>query len=89
MIGRKEKDIIISCAQKFGAASVLLLDSAAEKDSGYRDIDLAVDGVRPEEFFKFYGELVRRLPRPVDVVDLLEDTPINRLVSAKGVKIYG
>jgi len=89
MIPAREKETIVDCAQKFGAASVLLFGSAAEKDSGYRDIDLAVDGVRPEDFFKFYGELLRRLPRPVDVIDLSEDTPISHLVLTKGVKIYG
>lgn len=89
MIPQREKEIIISCARKFGAASVLLFGSAAEKDTGYRDIDLGVEGVRPEDFFKFYGELLRHLPRPVDVVDLSEDTPISHLVSTKGTKIYG
>ncbi len=89
MIHQKEQEIITGCARKFGAASVFLFGSAAEKDSGYHDIDLAVEGVRPEDFFKFYGELLRRLTRPVDVVDLSEDTPVNRLVAGKGIKIYG
>ena len=89
MIPPREREIIAGCARKFGAAYVLLFGSAAEKDSGYRDIDLGVDGVPSDDFFKFYGELLRRLPRPVDVVDLSEDTAITRFVSARGVKIYG
>jgi len=89
MIGEKEKETIIECARKFGAKTVLLFGSAAEKDSGYNDIDLAVEGVKPELFFKFYGELVRYLSLPVDLVDLNDVAPINRVIADKGVKIYG
>ena len=89
MIGEKEKETIIECARKFGAKTVLLFGSAAEKDSGYNDIDLAVEGVKPELFFKFYGELVRYLSLPVDLVDLNDVAPINRVIADKGIKIYG
>ncbi len=34
------------------------------------DIDIAVRGIRPEEFFKVYGELLTRLRHEVDLVDL-------------------
>ena len=34
------------------------------------DIDIAVRGIRPEEFFAIYGELMTRLQHEVDLVDL-------------------
>jgi hypothetical protein len=54
-----------------------------------RDIDLGVKGLNPALFFKFYGELMRHLSKPVDVVDLAHRSLFNNLVEQKGVKIYG
>ena len=34
------------------------------------DIDIAVGGLRPEDFFSVYGELLLRLNHSVDLVDL-------------------
>jgi hypothetical protein len=53
------------------------------------DIDLAVEGIRPNVFFKFYGELLRSLSKPVDLVDLSRKSLFNRIIEEKGVKIYG
>jgi hypothetical protein len=53
-----------------------------------QDIDLGVKGIAPE-LFKFYGELLRQLPRPVDLVDLSVRSMFNRLVEEKGIRIYG
>ena len=40
-------------------------------------------------FFKFYAELFKRLPKPVDLVDLSKKNLFNELVEKKGIKIYG
>jgi len=80
--------MIIERAQKYGARTVWLFGSAMGDYSQARDIDLAVEGVAPEKFFKLYGDLVMDLPKPVDLVDLDNPPPIAHLIRARGVRIY-
>ena len=89
MISNSEKNIILSCAKKYDVETVILFGSSINEDIDYRDIDIAVKGVKPGFFFKFYGELFRKLPKPVDLVDLSDDTLFNKLIRKKGLKIYG
>jgi len=89
MISKREKEIIIRCAEKYEVSSVYLFGSSLDMDSGYNDIDLAVKGIKPEVFFKFYGELLRSLSKPVDLVDLSKKSLFNQIIEEKGVKIYG
>ncbi len=89
MITDKEKEIIVQCAKKHGASVIYLFGSSLDKSSGYNDIDLAVKGIKPEIFFKFYGELLRNLSKPVDVVDLSKKSLFNQIIQEKGLKIYG
>jgi len=89
MISKREKEIIIRCAEKYKVSSVYLFGSSLDMDSGYNDIDLAVKGIKPEVFFKFYGELLRSLSKPVDLVDLSKKSLFNQIIEEKGVKIYG
>jgi len=89
MISKKDKEIITRCAEKYGVSSVYLFGSALDKNRGYNDIDLAVKGIKPEVFFKFYGELLRHLSKPVDLVDLSKKSLFNQIIEEKGVIIYG
>jgi len=88
MITELEKNEIRACASKYGAHLVVLFGSSVDRDDGH-DIDLAVDGVEPGVFFEFYGDLIRRLARPVDLVDLTMESAFARLVLETGVKLYG
>lgn len=88
VITEYEKKQIQVCAQKYGARLVVLFGSSVDRDDG-RDIDLAVDGVEPGVFFEFYGDLIKRLSRPVDLVDLTADSAFGRLILETGVKLYG
>jgi len=89
MINEREKGIITLCAKKYKVSSIYLFGSSLDIDSEPNDIDLAVEGIRPEIFFKFYGELLRSLSKPVDLVDLSRKSLFNRIIEEKGVKIYG
>jgi len=89
MISEREKEIIIRCAEKYGVSSIYLFGSSLDRNSEYNDIDLAVKGIKPEVFFKFYGELLRSLSKPVDLVDLSKKSLFNQIIEEKGVKIYG
>jgi len=48
-----------------------------------------VQGIEPRLFFKFYAELFKNLPKPVDLVDISKKTLFTDFVKETGVKIYG
>jgi predicted nucleotidyltransferase len=79
---------IKSCALEFDVKAVWLFGSALEEGAEPQDIDLAVEGLPADKFFKFYASLFMALPKPVDLVDLSQNTPIDALVRDKGVLIY-
>lgn len=89
MISEKEKEIIIQCAKKYSVASVFLFGSSIAKDKEANDIDIGVKGIAPQLFFKFYAELFKYMPKPVDLVDLSKKSLFNDLVEETGIKIYG
>lgn len=89
MISESEKAVILECAKKYNVSSVYLFGSATEPGVEYRDIDIAVKGLRPELFFKFYGELIMQMPKPVDLVDLSERSLLTDIIEEEGVRIYG
>ena len=88
MISEKDKNKISELANKYGVSQILLFGSALLKDN-FNDIDLAVKGIKPELFFKFYGELLFAVSKPVDLIDLDIENPFVELVQQEGVKIYG
>lgn len=89
MLTASEQKTIAQCAAEFGARAVWLFGSSLDESGEARDIDLAVEGVRPELFFKFYARLAWALPKPVDLVDLADATSLAPLIRAKGKRIYG
>jgi len=89
MITDEEKKIIVDCAKKYKVSSIVLFGSSLEKNKSANDIDIGVKGVNPRLFFKFYAELYKYLPRPVDLIDLSGKSLFNELVEKTGIKIYG
>ena len=88
MITRKEKSIITRVAGRYGVRRILLFGSSLTKEQA-RDIDLAVEGLRPKDFFKFYGDLLFSLAKPVDLIDLSKDSKFTSLIRQEGLSIYG
>lgn len=88
MLSPEIRKTIAECAHEFDVKAVWIFGSSLEDDSLARDIDLAVEGILPELFFKFYARLFMALPKPVDLVDLSQDLPIASIIRAKGVAIY-
>jgi predicted nucleotidyltransferase len=88
MISPEIEETIRACAREFNVKAVWIFGSSLEDDPLARDIDLALEGIPPEMFFKFYARLFMALPKPVDLVDLSQDTPIASVIRAKGVSIY-
>ena len=62
-----------------GASEVYLFGSAVHATMhADSDIDLAVSGLPPENFFRAMGEAGDLLSCPLDLVDLDENTPFTR-----------
>jgi predicted nucleotidyltransferase len=89
MISIYDKEEIISLAKKYGATRVLLFGSSATSRTECNDIDLAVDGIKPTEFFAFYGDLMLHVSKPVDLIDLSGTSRFHKMVAAEGIPIYG
>jgi len=89
MLNIEDRRKILELAAKYALKRVLLFGSAAKMDSGYRDIDLAIEGIRPQDFFQFYGELLTHLSLPVDLLDLSRPSRFESIVREEGVLLYG
>ncbi len=68
---KKDLLIAIDYLKSVGCTEIFVFGSAATgevtKDS---DLDLAVRGIKPADFFFVYGELLMRLTRSADLIDL-------------------
>jgi len=84
-----ESDKAAIMCKKYDVKTTYLFGSSLNAEPQPRDIDLAVKGIEPALFFKFYGELMRQLSKPVDLVDLSQKTLFNALVEKRGARIYG
>jgi len=88
MISEQDKAAIVDIARRYGVERVVLFGSSTDPKREANDIDLAVEGVAPERFFDFYGELLFSLSKPVELVDLSNDTKFNKLIYREGVRVY-
>lgn len=89
MITEEEKQVIMKCAKRYNVSYIILFGSSLSKDKDVNDIDLAVKGIEPGLFFKFYAELFKNLSKPVDLIDLSVKSSFSEFVEETGVKIYG
>jgi len=78
---------IVSYAKQYHVQSVYVFGSSLNTPAA-SDIDLAVWGIPPQYYFKFYGKLLRHLSKPIDLVDLSHPSLFNELIKAKAIKIY-
>ena len=89
MIAKKDRDTITEIAREYRVGKVVLFGSSIAEGHEPHDIDLGVKGIEPRLFFRFYGEMMMRLSKPVDVVDLSQRTLFTELVEESGLTIYG
>ncbi len=78
-------NIIISKAKEFGIKKLYLFGSAAESEN-FRDIDLACEGLKGVNLLLFAGEI--EILMNVDVIDIEEDNPFNRVIRQKLKLLY-
>jgi len=89
MIEEKDKRIIQDLSKKYRVKRVFLFGSSLDKERISKDIDIAIEGIPPKEFFKYYGDLLLQLSKPVDVVDLEGSSKFIRLIKKEGELLYG
>lgn len=87
MISEKDKQVIQEISNKYHAGRVLLFGSSLSPTKESRDIDLGVEGISAEDFFRFYGDLIFALSKPVDIVDLSGDSKFIRIIRKEGVPV--
>ncbi len=88
MISEKDKEIIREISKKYHVKRVLLFGSSLYHTRESRDIDIAVEGIPPEDFFKYFGELMLNLSKPIDVIDLSGTSKFIKLILQEGVPLY-
>jgi predicted nucleotidyltransferase len=70
---------------KAGAREVYLFGSAVRDEiADPGDIDLAVTGIAPAQFFAAMAAAAHCLDRPLDLIDLDDDSPLVRYLRDKG-----
>lgn len=68
-----------------GAREVYVFGSAAtERMRSDSDIDIAVSGLPPGVFFRAMSDAEGALGRPLDLIDLDEDSPFTRYLKSEG-----
>ena len=88
MISERDRKNILEIARKYKPKKVILFGSGNTLKEGH-DIDLAVEGISDNLFFKFYSELIFSLSKPVDLVDLNKKNQFNDLILSEGTLLYG
>ena len=89
MISQDDRNAIIRISKNYKMSRLLLFGSSASSDRESHDIDLAVEGIAPADFFKYYGDLLFHVSKPVDLIDLSVDSRFNRMIASEGIPIYG
>jgi len=89
MIADADKKIIQDISKQYYAKKVLLFGSSTDPEKESRDIDIAVEGVSAKDFFKYYGDLIFLLSKPVDVIDINGESKFISLILREGTLIYG
>lgn len=89
MITEADKRKIREISKKYHAKRVLLFGSSISSDEESRDIDLGVEGISARDFYKFYGDLIIALSKPVDVIDLSGTSKFIRMINQEGILLYG
>ena len=89
MLSETDLKLIHAAAKEYGVKEIILFGSSLRDPENAYDIDLGVLGIAPEKFFAFYGDLLMRLRKPVDLVDLSDSTNFTALILRRGKKIYG
>jgi len=80
---------IVDISKEFGADKVILFGSCLEDIELARDIDIAISGIKPREFFKYYGKVSMAVKDEVDIIDLKDVREhLYKRILSKGKVLY-
>jgi predicted nucleotidyltransferase len=86
---KEELSIIVDISRDFGAKKVFLFGSCLEDIDSAQDIDIAVSGVEPGKFFKYYGKISMAVKDEVDILDLDDVREhLHKRILSKGRMLY-
>lgn len=89
MISNEDKYRLLEIAKRYNVSKIYLFGSNISSGREANDIDIAVEGISGSLFFKFYGELIFALSKPVDLIDLKKKSLLNDMVKSEGILLYG
>ena len=89
MVSQSDIKTIKQLSSKYNARKVVLFGSSLDPQRQAQDIDLGVDGIASKDYYRYCGELMMSLSKPVDIVDLSVPCKFIDLVLEKGVVLYG
>ena len=76
-------------SKEFDVEKVFLFGSCLESAEIAQDIDIAVEGIKPKDFFKYYGRISMAVDDEVDLVDLKDVREhVQKRILSKGRLIY-
>lgn len=77
---------VAAALRRYGATEVYVFGSAATGVMDeHSDVDLAARGIPPHAFFKAMGAAQQELDCPLDLIDLDQDDPFTRYLTAEHV----
>lgn len=82
MLTEKDMNIIEAISRKYNLKRVLLLDLVWVKKSN--NIHIWCRRAIPQSFFKFFGDLLLKLSKPIDIIDLKGSSKFMNLVKKEG-----
>lgn len=89
MISDNDRTTIEAMCRKYEVKRAMLFGASLDPVHMGRDIDIAVEGLSSRDFFRFYGELICTLSKPVDLVDLGGTSEFLEIVKKTGMLLYG
>jgi len=76
-------------SKEFDVGKVFLFGSCLENAETANDIDIAVEGIKAKDFFKYYGRISMAVDDEVDLVDLKDVREhFQKRILSKGRLIY-
>lgn len=88
MILDQDREAITRLAEHYPITRLLLFGSSIDPTREGRDIDLAVEGLPPQDFFRFYGDLLFSVSKPVDLIDLSQNSKLTHQIRKEGLPLY-
>jgi predicted nucleotidyltransferase len=89
MVSQNDIETIKELSSKYNVGKVILFGSSLDPQRQSKDIDLAIEGVAPKDYYRYCGELMMALTKPVDIVDLSVSCKFIDIIIEEGVVLYG